>query len=439
MKTSCTTLIALLFCLLFQTAAAQTWHSLINSPLASWRHDDMCFINADTGWVVNVDGYIYKTTDGGLSWNTLLFQPATSFRCVGFADATHGWAGNLGIGNWSPTTDTIPLYETTDGGTTWSPVTTISGPMPEGICGMSVVNDSVVYAVGRVGGPGHILKTTDAGQSWTSVAVPSPMFFLIDTKFFSPDTGIVVGCMGTTNAERYAIFHTTDGGQNWTTVHSTANFQGICWKASFPSRMVGYVSVEAWQGMDSIPVLKTTDGGLSWTEKLFSAAYQWNQGIGFLDESRGYCGATGGEIKRTTDGGDTWTAWNLFPSNFNRFRKVNDSVAYALGHRVYKYSSIPVAVEPETAISGLTLEQNYPNPFSSTTTIAYQLPYDGEVSLRVYDWAGRPVQVLVNEWQKAGRHTTDLQLDYFRDVHFYYSLQFGGAFLTGKAMMVGGE
>ncbi len=417
---------------------AQTWHNLPNSPQAAWRHDDLFFINGDTGWVVNVDGYIYKTTDGGNSWMTQLFQPTTSFRCVGFANALHGWAGNLGTGSWSPTTDTLPLYETTNGGTTWNAVQNISGPIPAGICGISVVNDSVVYAVGRVGGPGHILKTTDAGQLWTSVPVPSPMFYLIDAKFFSPDTGIVVGCTGTTNFERYAVFHTTDGGQNWQQVHGTNDFQGICWKISFPTRQIGYVSVEAWPGMDSIPVLKTTDGGITWTEKLYSVLPSWNQGIGFLNDSTGYCGANQGSIRRTTDGGDTWNLWNLFPINFNRFRKVNDSVAYASGFTIWKYSHVPVDLEPQQIpVQGLRIDPNYPNPFSSTTTISYHLPFDGDVDLRVYDWTGRPVKVLVHEWQSAGKHMATLALPFIRDAHFYYSLRFGGQILTGRALMIG--
>ncbi len=48
------------------------------------------------------------------------------------------------------------------------------------------------------------------------------------------------------------------------------------------------------------------------------------------------------------------------------------------------------------------LEQNRPNPFSRNTTIRYQLAEPGRVSLRIYDVAGREVDVLVDREQNAG-------------------------------------
>jgi len=51
-----------------------------------------------------------------------------------------------------------------------------------------------------------------------------------------------------------------------------------------------------------------------------------------------------------------------------------------------------------------TLFQNYPNPFSSTTNIAYVLKEQTNVKLTVYDILGRRISVIVNERQKAGRY-----------------------------------
>lgn len=51
------------------------------------------------------------------------------------------------------------------------------------------------------------------------------------------------------------------------------------------------------------------------------------------------------------------------------------------------------------------LYQNYPNPFNPITSITYNLPIDGMVSLRVFDMLGSEVVTLVNENQKAGAYT----------------------------------
>ena len=58
-----------------------------------------------------------------------------------------------------------------------------------------------------------------------------------------------------------------------------------------------------------------------------------------------------------------------------------------------------------TAPTGLTLSPNYPNPFSSSTTIAVEIQYPCRVSLVVYDNSGKQVKTMLNEYRQRGIYT----------------------------------
>ena len=51
------------------------------------------------------------------------------------------------------------------------------------------------------------------------------------------------------------------------------------------------------------------------------------------------------------------------------------------------------------------LKQNFPNPFNPTTSIQYQLPEAGFITLEVFDVSGRKIKTLINSQQNAGYKT----------------------------------
>ena len=57
---------------------------------------------------------------------------------------------------------------------------------------------------------------------------------------------------------------------------------------------------------------------------------------------------------------------------------------------------------PSKGRSPAALSPNFPNPFNSTTQIAYRLATPGPVRLVIYNAMGQPVQTLVDQVQTAG-------------------------------------
>ena len=82
-----------------------------------------------------------------------------------------------------------------------------------------------------------------------------------------------------------------------------------------------------------------------------------------------------------------------------------------------------------------TLHQNYPNPFNPTTTIKYDIPKDGFISLKIYDVLGREV-FSINEFKKAGSHETVFDGSGRASGVYFYSLESNGLKETKKMLMV---
>ncbi|MBX2977612.1 MAG: T9SS type A sorting domain-containing protein [Ignavibacteriaceae bacterium] len=66
---------------------------------------------------------------------------------------------------------------------------------------------------------------------------------------------------------------------------------------------------------------------------------------------------------------------------------------------------------------------NYPNPFNPTTTITYQLPEDGFVTLKVYDILGKEISDLVNEEKSAGYYNISFNAGNLTSGIYLYSIK----------------
>lgn len=394
------TLLALLALLVLVAApvAAQSgvWVPFANSPTHGYRFEDASFVTPLHGWIVDGSGETYETTDGGTTWTLKSIVPGYH-RTTAFVSETHGWVGVL----FSDTR----LYETADGGTTMVDVTSrITPAIPVGVCGLFALSPQRVVGVGEWDGPAFLIETTDGGATWASRNMAAHAGSLIDVYYHDAMNGVIVGgTLATQPGSRAVVLTTENGGATWTRrglSSGTGTTSEWAWKISFPSRLVGYVSVENSGGGANGKVLKTTDGGMTWTELAVPGGRSM-QGIGFISETEGWTSGRG-TSRYTTDGGLTWGPASGLDGSVNRFEFFGDSLAYAMGQQVFQLVR-PVSEAASPGVPALTLAAG-PNPATGPVSVRYATPA-GPATVVVFDALGRRVATLADGAHAEGAHT----------------------------------
>ena len=337
------------------TPDATQWHQLPTEAYKG-KQDDIFFVDRDLGFYVNGAGKIFRTVDGGDSWRGVFTKPGTYFRAIGMVDAQHGFAGNIGTDYFPGVTDETPLYETRDGGDHWSSVRGLPGAQVKGICAIDILQvkfidagvlstRTIIHAAGRVGGPAYLLRSLDGGKTWANIDLNADVAMIVDVKFFDEMNGIVfAGSSADVEHSHAVIVATRDGGKSWRKVYESTRPFELTWKGSFPSRDVGYATVQNYDP-DAANVrrhvVKTIDGGNTWFELPLVDDHAVNEfGVGFASTERGWVGTSKGGFE-TLDGGASWHAVALgrYVNKIRILPGAGPLTAYAIGADVYRLST----------------------------------------------------------------------------------------------------
>jgi hypothetical protein len=89
--------------------------------------------------------------------------------------------------------------------------------------------------------------------------------------------------------------------------------------------------------------------------------------------------------------------------------------------------------EKQIAVGNVSL-RNYPNPFSNSTTIAYDLKTSATVSLELYNAAGSKIRRLVNEYQQAGTQQVTVDASDLPGGLYFIKLDTGTSVYVGKML-----
>jgi hypothetical protein len=98
---------------------------------------------------------------------------------------------------------------------------------------------------------------------------------------------------------------------------------------------------------------------------------------------------------------------------------------------------IPTGVDPVLNIhEGFSLDQNYPNPFKSSTHITYTIPVNANVIIKVIDASGREMETIENMNRQAGTYTLTFDAKQLPNGEYYYRLQANDYLATKKFILM---
>lgn len=347
----------------------------ISPIVSSATYYSLAMINGTTGFMCGTAGNLRRTTNAGLSWDSVPGPFGNlGLKRIEFVNASTGYL-------FQNTSNTGGGWKTTNGGLNWDSLTNLGSETR--ILYSSFVNPNTGYAGNNAA---KLLKTTDGGANWTVLSnTPMGTFGLCGVKFFNAETGYVSGSAG------YKLCKTTDGGTTFDSVSHpfSSPLYSMRWLDLNTGWLFGSVGYSA----------KTTNGGASWYFQ--NTAGQYGYSSYFINQDTGFVVGDNSYILKITGQAITGTEWSgtVVPSAYY-------------------------------------LKQNYPNPFNPATTIEFAIPKTGHVSLKIFDITGREVSNAIDMNLNPGIVKYSFNGMNFASGVYFYKLEVDNKVIDTKKMIL---
>lgn len=473
-----------------------TWVK-VRDAFTYWTESKGVMTGSSTFTVISAKGYRIRTTDGGLSWTDDQIDELLSIGRLRFFDTRTGFISSM-YNNGGGLV--VRYYRSGDGGASWTPLEPSSErymdvvPVSPDVL-YAFANDTAVTAT-------LVMKSTDAGGSWTPCLrrADMPRFQYtgdfgafngrlhrgIDTVFVFSDSAIVRTDDGGRHWRRFPslpptfdqyvdylmlldlrradvswalsskkCMRSTDDGVSWDTVltvsqtHATLEHMEILGD----SRVVVFARDTAYQQV----MYQSFDRGITWSCEVIVSLYTLRSGPAnalFPDGSGSQPIARsttvpGGAILEVHATADSWKTsqitWsismgsNAYNTGGQVFSLDPRTTWLWFGDRIYFTSNGGVnAAEQPPVPSGISLAQNYPNPFSIWTTIPYTVDAasGARVRIELMDAVGRHVRTLVDTHVAHGTYSCSLNAGDLRPGMYFIRLVSAARVEMRKMMVV---
>ena len=371
------------------TNGGTNWNIVSWTTAATSVLNSISMVDANTGWVVGSNSTVLRTSNGGVSWDSLPaaitgMAPTLNLCKVQFLNANTGFIFSKTFN--STTGDTTTIFKTSNAGLNWTKLR-LTGAVGTAnqIYGAFMLDANTGWCINYVPVP---YKTTDGGLTWTAQTLVDSWIggYLYDIKMVNANTGYISGGGG-------KIYKTTNSGALWDTISKPTN-------ASY--------------SFYTLEVLNATT--------LLVA------------------GSTGTTLY-SSNSGTTWGIYNTSGSTVYGTYQFNDGKAFAVGSSGFMWKNTNIITGTGSNVSEIPgtyeLAQNYPNPFNPTTTIKFAIPKAGIVTLKVYDITGKEVtRIINNQFYSAGWSNVTFNASNLSSGVYFYQMIVDNNVINAKKMVL---
>ena len=455
----------------------------------NYGYNSVYFSDEDNGVAA---GYLYEidnpfpqpvlsiTSDGGRNWETKSDFPGSTFNDVHFIDKDHGWAAGMYVDGYGW------VFKTTDGGITWDDITPDSLILLDEMYRYNAANFRNIFFVnkdtGWVAGDnngrgfyGFIFATFDGGRTWTEQRAERAE--VADIHFADSEHGWAVE-----NAE---VDHFTSSMSSRLNSGLTAQ---LVFRRNPHIRVKNYdhrtklklnkaaytINYHELKGR----ILETSNSGEDWSAKEFDTAlnaiystdadHVWAAGNGKifhysdepvpvemssftaeLDNQRvKLCWKTQTEInnkqfeiERNLSG-----RWEMIAIVEGKGTTAIPSIYYytddlryvsSVGIILYRIRQVDyngsfrysgqVEIEADLSPKGFALYQNYPNPFNPSTMIKYAVPEESKISVEIFNSVGEKIGEIDEGVKSAGYYEVTWNSENLSSGIYYYTITAAGS------------
>lgn len=398
-------------------------YEAITSVVVDPRNGNNLYVGSD---VSSTLGRILRSTNAGLDWS-LLVDSVIVEDMVMDPDSS-----NILMAALYPAPFGAPaMIKTTDAGETWfrsdSGISTGWGSGLDRLV-IDPRHPQILFAGAGGFDGGGLFKTTDGGGVWEFVADSNgPQGRKVRGIGIDPDSTNWIYASDFSTGRFYI---SSDGGTNWRSVLTDVQYGAGGYSLTFGVSPGTLYLADAWHFSAPKGLLKSTDRGASWSYIAEGIPGNYANILSIIrrpgpDPDELYAGvswrndfspdsASGNGVFVSHDSGHTWQNTGLdsatvvslafSPDKKYLYAGVNSNLQ-GKPRGVYRLDlSTTSAHELVTLANSFRLFQNYPNPFNTSTTLPYELPSSGEVSIKIFDVLGRKVRSLIDNMEIAGIH-----------------------------------